>query len=231
MAIAFNLASALAHPEDAERSGRYLLEDIEKRGYHLSTGFIGTKSLMQALSEIGRNDVAFRLLHNDSFPSWGFSIKQGATSIWERWDGWTPEKGFQDPGMNSFAHYSFGAVYSWIAKTIGGINLAAPTKGLVIRPRLDPNLTWARTSYRSPFGTIATSWKRDGDHLDLEVTIPANLSALVFLPADAKDITEGGRPIADAEGVAARPPAGGGNPLGLPFRVQSGTYRFRMRLR
>ena len=69
---------------------------------------------------MGRNDVAYRLLRNDTFPSWGFSIKQGATSIWERWDGWTPEKGFQDPGMNSFAHYSFGAVYGWMAHTIGG---------------------------------------------------------------------------------------------------------------
>ena len=129
--------------------GQYLVEDIEKRGNHLSTGFIGTKSLMQALSKIGRHDVAFRLLHNDTFPSWGFSIKHGATSIWERWDGWTPEKGFQDPGMNSFAHYSFGAVYHWMVENIGGIRLASHTT-LSIAPRIDPNLSWARTSYREP---------------------------------------------------------------------------------
>ena len=76
--------------------------------------------------QVGRDDVAWRLIHNDTFPSWGFSIKHGATSIWERWDGWTPEKGFQDPGMNSFAHYSFGAVYQWMVENIGGIRSTAP---------------------------------------------------------------------------------------------------------
>ncbi len=112
---------------------------------------------MQALSMIGRDDVAFRLLHNDTFPSWGFSIKQGATSIWERWDGWTPEKGFQDPGMNSFAHYSFGAVYGWMAHTIGGIRpRRGPQPRLDRSPRIDPKLSWAKTSYKSLLGSIAT---------------------------------------------------------------------------
>ena len=81
---------------------------------------------MLVLAKIGRYDVAYRLLFNDTFPSWGFSIKHGATSIWERWDGWTPEKGFQDPGMNSFAHYSFGAVYQWMVENIGGIKSDGP---------------------------------------------------------------------------------------------------------
>ena len=101
---------------------------------------------MQALSQIGRTTWRIRLLHNDTFPSWGFSIKHGATSIWERWDGWTPEKGFQDPGMNSFAHYSFGAVYQWMVENIGGIKSDGPAyKHITIAPKLDPNLTWART--------------------------------------------------------------------------------------
>ena len=115
------LAVDLVDGEKAEQAARYLVEDIEKQGGHLSTGFIGTKDLMLVLSKIGRYDVAYRLLFNETFPSWGFSIKHGATSIWERWDGWTPEKGFQDPGMNSFAHYSFGAVYQWMVENIGGI--------------------------------------------------------------------------------------------------------------
>ena len=174
LAIAFDLVGPDRSDREFERAAHYLVEDIEKRGNHLSTGFIGTKSLMQALSMIGRDDVAFRLLHNDTFPSWGFSIKQGATSIWERWDGWTPEKGFQDPGMNSFAHYSFGAVYGWMVEHIGGIDLAVARDHVLIRPRIDPNLTWAKTSYKGPAGRIATDWKRDGDRLDLEVTIPAN---------------------------------------------------------
>jgi alpha-L-rhamnosidase len=100
---------------------------------HLSTGFIGTKTLMLALAKIGRNPdtgfgagaAAYRLIHNDTFPSWGFSIKHGATSIWERWNGWTPETGFGDLGMNSFAHDSFGAVYQWMVENIGGIRNGA----------------------------------------------------------------------------------------------------------
>jgi alpha-L-rhamnosidase len=232
LAIVFDLIGpGPSDKADFEPAAYFLVEDIEKKGNHLSTGFIGTKSLMQALSRIGRDDVAFRLLHNDTFPSWGFSIKHGATSIWERWDGWTPEEGFQDPGMNSFSHYAFGAVYGWMAQTIGGIDPGMRGKEVVIAPQLDPMLTWAKTSYRGPLGMIATSWKRDGDHLELEVTIPANATATVRLPVDASDITEGGRPVAEAEGISgplhlpAEP-----NP-GITYAVGSGTYRFRMRMR
>jgi alpha-L-rhamnosidase len=218
--------------KDFERAAKYLVEDIEKRGYHLSTGFIGTRSLMPALSMIGRDDVAFRLLHNDTFPSWGFSIKQGATSIWERWDGWTPEKGFQDPGMNSFAHYSFGAVYGWMAHTIGGIRIGASSRRVFIAPRIDPDLNWAKTSYKGLSGMVATSWKRDGDRLELDVTIPANMTATVWLPAaDAKDITESGRPIGQAEGVSGPIPIAMSRTPGIPFDVGSGTYHFAMKTR
>jgi alpha-L-rhamnosidase len=197
------LAFGLVDGENAKRAAAYLIEDIEQRGFHLSTGFIGTKSLMQALSRIGRLDVAFRLLHNESFPSWGFSIKHGATSIWERWDGWTPEKGFQDPGMNSFAHYSFGAVYQWIVENIGGITSDGPSyKRVVIAPQLDPRLSWARTVYRSIRGEIVSSWTRNDAQLTLDVTIPANTTGRVILPvATLEAITESGSPLARAVGV------------------------------
>jgi alpha-L-rhamnosidase len=235
LALALGLVERRASDAGNEfkRTANHLVEHIEKRDHHLSTGFIGTKSLMEALLIINRNDVAFRLLHNDTFPSWGFSIKQGATSIWERWDGWTPEKGFQDPGMNSFAHYSFGAVYAWMARTIGGIHLDAPLKMLLIMPKFDPRLSWARTSYRSPYGTIATSWNRDRERVDLEVTIPANTKAMVWLPLDAGDVTEGGRPIGRAEGVSDTAPVDDAGNLrqGMPFSVESGTYRFAMKVR
>jgi alpha-L-rhamnosidase len=91
------LVVGLVDGEKAKLAAKYLVENIEARDGHLSTGFIGTKDLMLALAKIGRNDVAYRLIHNDTFPSWGFSIKHGATSIWERWNGWTPETGFGDP--------------------------------------------------------------------------------------------------------------------------------------
>jgi alpha-L-rhamnosidase len=225
MAIAFELVDG----EPARNAAQHLVEDIEKRGTHLSTGFIGTKSLMHALSQVGRQDVAYRLLHNDSFPSWGFSIKQGATSIWERWDGWTPDKGFQDPGMNSFAHYSFGAVYQWMVENIGGIKSDGPAfKRITIAPKLDPNLTWARTSYKGIRGEITSSWTRNDGLLTLEVTIPANTTARIHLTSAANEkITEGGRALTEAEGV--RIVRGeGGNP---EIEVGSGTYRFVAALR
>ncbi len=220
LAIAFDLVDGAS----ANRAAGYLVEDIEKRGGHLSTGFIGTKSLMQALSKIGRRDVAFRLLHTESFPSWGFSIKHGATSIWERWDGWTPEKGFQDPGMNSFAHYSFGAVYQWMVENIGGIQSDGPAyKHITIAPRLDPNLSWARTSYKSLRGEVATSWTRNDAYLTLDVTIPANTTATISLPAsDPGQITESGKPLAQAEGVKLLRTEDGRAVL----EAGSGTYRF-----
>jgi alpha-L-rhamnosidase len=130
LAIAYGLVDG----EHREQASRYLVEDIETRGWKLSTGFVGTKDLMLVLSEIGRSDVALRLLHQPEYPGWLFSISQGATSIWERWDGWTPDRGFQDPGMNSFAHYSFGAVYGWMVENLGGIRSTEPGFGqLVIR--------------------------------------------------------------------------------------------------
>ncbi len=145
------LAVDLVDGERREQAARYLVEAIEARDGHLSTGFVGTKDLMLVLAKIGRNDVAYRLLHNDTFPSWGFSIKHGATSIWERWDGWTPEGGFQDPGMNSFAHYSFGAVYQWMVENIGGIRGVEPGYAhFTIAPQPGGKLTWANTRYDSP---------------------------------------------------------------------------------
>jgi len=199
LALAFDLVQG----DQAKLAAKYLVEDIEKCNWHLSTGFIGTKSLMLVLSEIGRPDVAYRLLHNETFPSWGFSIKHGATSIWERWDGWTPEKGFQDPGMNSFAHYSFGAVYQWMVENIGGIGSAALSyKEILMAPQPDPQLKSAAVAYRSIRGLIATDWQKKDGQLLFNVTIPANTTAQVALPAKSvEDVTESGRPITQAPGV------------------------------
>src|SRR5205814_8222065 len=102
------------------------VKEIEKHNWHLATGFIGTPRLLPALTLAGRNDVAYRLLLTDTFPSWLFQVKLGATTMWERWDGWTPDKGFQDPAMNSFNHYAFGSVGEWMYRTAGGIDTDGP---------------------------------------------------------------------------------------------------------
>ncbi len=220
LALAFDLVQG----EQGKLAAKYLVEDIEKRGWHLSTGFIGTKDLMLVLSKIGRPDVAYRLLFNDTFPSWGFSIKQGATSIWERWDGWTPEKGFQDAGMNSFAHYSFGAVYQWMVENIGGIRSAAPSyKEILIKPELSDKLSTATVEYRSIHGLIETDWKREKDKLHFNVTIPANTIAQVVLPATSEEgLQESGGTLTKAAGVKSVKMDG----TNVVVSVGSGKYAF-----
>jgi len=222
LALAFDLVDG-----DSKRlAARYLVEDIQARGGHLSTGFIGTKDLMLVLAKIGRYDTAYQLLHNDTFPSWGFSIKHGATSIWERWDGWTPEKGFQDPGMNSFAHYSFGAVYQWMVENIGGIRSDGPGyERIVIAPHPGGRLTSAETVYRSLHGSIRTAWKKEDGTFSLDVSVPVNTTATVFLPgASLATIRESGRPIEKTAGVKFLRNEGTAAVLSLG----SGTYRFQL---
>jgi alpha-L-rhamnosidase len=198
------LAFGLLDEPVRSRAAEHLIADIESRGWHLSTGFVGTKELMLVLSSLGRHDVAYRLLHNETFPSWGFTVKNGATSIWERWDGWTPEKGFQDPGMNSFAHYSFGAVYQWMVEHIGGIKSDGPGyRKILIEPQPGGKLTSARVSYRSVSGPITTAWKIEGGQMSLTVNIPANTSARILLPGVAGPVLESGKPAADQPGLKA----------------------------
>ena len=118
MALRFEL---LADEALRQKAVQYLADDIAAKGNHLSTGFVGVSYLLPVLTAGGRLNVAYALLLQDTFPSWLFSVKQGATTIWERWDGWTPDKGFQTPAMNSFNHYSLGSCGEWIYDTVAGI--------------------------------------------------------------------------------------------------------------
>ncbi len=224
---ALALSFGLLDSGKTNRAVEHLVDNIRKHQWHLSTGFIGTKYLMLALAEAGRNDVAERLIHNDTFPSWGFSILHGATSIWERWDGWTPEKGFQDPGMNSFAHYSFGAVYQWMVEDLGGIRSSGSAyKSIVIAPQLDPLLNSADTTYESIRGPIRTHWERIGKGIRLELSIPANTTATVRIPAaNPRDVSEGDWLASRARGVKFVQ-MDGGNAV---FEIGSGTYKFSVR--
>jgi len=220
LALAFDLL-----PQNKRQiAAQTLVDNIRDRNWHLSTGFVGTKDLMATLTRIGRTDVAYHLFHNETFPSWGFSIQHGATSIWERWDGWTPEKGFQDPGMNSFAHYSFGAVAEWMFRTIAGIDTDGPAyRRIIIRPQPGGRLCWAKASYDSIQGKIATAWALEGDTLKLNVTIPANTAATVYIPAkDATRVMEGRKPAPQAEGVRLVGMQDGN----VVLEVGSGQYRF-----
>ena len=220
------LAFDLLEKDLLDTAVTHLVDDIKQRNWHLSTGFVGTKDLMATLTRFGRTDVAYHLFHNETFPSWGFSIEHGATSIWERWDGWTPEKGFQDPGMNSFAHYSFGAVCEWMFKTIAGIDTKGPAyEHIIIHPRPGGRLTWARARYDSIRGPIATAWEiaQDGATFKLDVTIPANTQATVYIPtANVGRIRESKKPVSQSETLRL---VGVADDNAI-FEVGSGRYRF-----
>lgn len=202
----------------------HLIAALEQKNWHLSTGFVGLGYLLPTLSEVGRTDAAYRLLNNDTFPSWGYSIKNGATTIWERWDGWTDDKGFQDPGMNSFNHYSFGSVGQWMFATAAGIQTEGPGfQRLRIQPQPGGGMTYIKAGYDSIHGRIATDWRVDGKDFRLALTIPANTTATVYVPASKADwVTEGGRRAGQAVGVKFLRMEEGA----AVYEVGSGDYHF-----
>jgi alpha-L-rhamnosidase len=192
-----------------------LVKDIEARDWHLSTGFLGTPFLLFTLADHGRSDVAYRLLLNDTYPSWGYMLSKGATTWWERWNGDTG-----DPSMNSYNHYAFGSVIAWVYRYAAGIDTLPNSPGfkeIVIHPHLDSRMTAARAEYDSIYGKIVSDWKgTDAGPFSLSVTVPANTSAKVFLPAIAgAQLTEDGNP------VDAQPERGS-----YVVTVGSGSYKF-----
>lgn len=193
LALRYGLVSGERYEQCAER----LIELIESRDWHLSTGFVGTKDLMLVLAQIGRNDVAYRLITNTTYPSWGFTIEHGATSIWERWDGWTPHHGFQNVGMNSFAHYSFGAVYQWMVENIGGIQLVEPGyASFRIAPIPGGGLTHGSASLETIHGQILSRWDIEGDTITMRVEVPVETTCVIVVPTDdPENIRLGGNHI------------------------------------
>jgi alpha-L-rhamnosidase len=234
LALAFGLLPESLRQPTADR----LAEKITKNGYRMATGFLGTKPLLPVLTAHGQNDLACRLFQSRQFPSWGYEVINGATTVWERWDSFTKEHGFnglsgnQNASMNSFSHYSFGAVMEWAFRDLAGIDTGGPGfRQIVIRPnpptpRSNPDLEpirWVKAEYESVRGRIASQWKRAGDGLELEVTVPANAGATVFVPArSAQAVTESGKPLSRAEGVTFLRMEGDRAVL----HVESGHYRF-----
>lgn len=171
-----------------ETAAKHLVADIEKRGDHLSTGFVGTPFLAPVLSRVGRTDVAYRLLLQDTYPGWFYSIHQGATTMWERWNSYTKDKGFGPVSMNSFNHYAYGAIGEWMYNTVAGIDLdeSEPAyKHIVFRPEPGADLTWAKGDLHSMYGPVASHWTLADGTFTLQVTIPANAHATVRLPVSS----------------------------------------------
>jgi len=209
----------------------HMIAGIESYGGHISTGIQTTHRMMLELSRAGRDDVAYQLMMNRTFPSWLYSVDNGATTIWERWDGYVKGRGFQNPGMNSFNHWALGAVGEWMMKTIAGLRPGdGPRDGVQtawqrfrVRPVPGGRLQWARGSYRSIHGRIEVGWKLDGGRFVLDLTVPPNCTAEVHLPAGSPEgVKESGKPLDRSPGVRVIGPRGGR----LAVETVAGSYRF-----
>ena len=190
LALAFDLLPENLIPNAA----KYLADDVKKMG-HLTTGFVGTPLLCKTLSDYGYEDLAFMLLNRKEYPSWLYPITQGATTIWERWDGQKPDGTFQNVGMNSFNHYAYGAIGEWLYTYVSGIETDEKNPGykhFILAPHPGGGLTNAKAEFVSIYGLIKSAWKIEGDNFIYNVEIPANTTATVFLPnADKKELGSG----------------------------------------
>jgi alpha-L-rhamnosidase len=221
-ALAFTMG--LVPDEQRQKMSDQFAADIHRSGDHLTTGFIGTPRLLPALHLAGRDDLACQLLLRESYPSWLFEVKNGATTMWERWNGWTPERGFASSGMNSFNHYAFGSVGQYLFESLGGVSAQTPGFSRInIAPVIGHGLTRASADYDSIAGHISSHWKLDGHKLSLDITIPANTTATVTVPTtDPSTITESGMPYARAAGVKLMR----SDAASAVFFVSSGEYHF-----
>ena len=195
---ALALAYEMLPVELRTKATNNLVALLKKRGDHLATGFIGTPVLLPSLRLGGRANYADQLFLTETFPSLLYQVKLGSTTMWERWDGWTPEKGFQDAGMNSFNHYWLGCITEYLQTAVGGIDTIGPGwKRIIVKPEVESGLKVVNASYDSIRGLVKSSWTRHDDGvLSLIVTIPANASAEVHVPASESDIVaESGMPV------------------------------------
>jgi alpha-L-rhamnosidase len=223
LALAFDLLPVELRTQAAE----HLVDNIKAQNWHLSTGFIGISHLNPQLALIGHADTAYRLLLQDDYPSWLYPVKHGATTIWERWNGWTEHDGFFLPQMNSFNHYSLGSVGEWLFRHVAGIELDPITPGFqrfILRPFIGEDLDFVTASYETMHGRIESEWRRDGKNLFWSICIPANTSARVYVPSKpGTDVVEGGTPLDNIAGVHVIGREGNF----LMCETSSGVYKFK----
>lgn len=226
MALGMDL---IAGAEQREQTARKFVEKLAADDYHLKTGFLGTPWLLPALSKIGLDDLAMRLLLNEDYPSWGFEIRMGATTMWERWNTIRADGEFGPVDMNSFNHYAYGAVGDWMFSNIGGLQIVEPSyKKSRIAPLIgEGGLDHATCSLHTPYGLLASEWKLLDGQLTLAVTVPANTSAEVVIPAvNPEAVRESKSAAASASGVRKSSFADGR----MTLLVGSGHYAFTARL-
>jgi len=228
---AIPLALGIVPPEYKETVLNNIIKDIEARGGHLSTGFVGSPFLMKALTDNGRVDVAYTIATQDDYPSWGYMIKMGATTIWELWHYET------GPGMNSHNHPALGFVSGWFYEALAGLEPDSEGSGWAhfsVKPHVVGDLNWAKGRVDTVRGTVESAWKRTANGIVLNVSVPPNSTASVFVPVLGKqrfEITESGKPIWHDGKFVPQDGIQSGNGAGewVVFEVGSGNYVFELR--
>ena len=183
-AYAVAIAFGILPDRFRESAKQRLANDIRQLG-HLTTGFVGTPILSNTLTKLGCEEQAYQLLFNKRYPSWLFPVLQGATTIWERWDGIKPDGSFQDVGMNSFNHYAYGSVGNWLYSHVAGLQIDPAKPGykhFIVRPMLTPLLTYVHLAYKSRYGEISIRWELEGPQFSMKVTVPPNTTATIHVP-------------------------------------------------
>lgn len=210
-------------PEDLQQKAvKHLLEAIKRSNYHLQTGFLGTPLLCNVLSNFGHNDIAYKLYTQTEYPSWLFPVKQGATTMWERWNSYTIKEGFGEVSMNSFNHYAYGAIEEWIMSHNLGIQRDENRPGykhILMQPKIDDTFSFVKGGFRSVYGDISSAWEIKPSGTEIEFTIPANTTATFTLPVSSMDnlkLKKGKKGVSSKsfdDGKAV-------------YELKSGTYKF-----
>ncbi|GBF20184.1 MULTISPECIES: alpha-L-rhamnosidase [Arenibacter] len=226
LALCFNL-----YPRDlAPKGAAILAEKIEKNGFKFSTGFLGTKHVMLALSKYGYDDISYKIFQQTEYPSWGYSVENGSTSIWERWNSYTKddaENSDLNAKMNSFSHYAFGSVAEWMFQHAIGIDIEDDGyRNIIIKPSISKEMDYINGSYKSICGTISSAWNWKGKEVLMNIEIPVNTTAKVHIPtAEISSIKEGNKTLSKVASVTILE----SNDQETILEIGSGTYSFRVK--
>ncbi|WP_254070825.1 alpha-L-rhamnosidase [Pedobacter sp. L105] len=223
LALNFDMLPEGLRQQAADR----LVANVKDYGNHLTTGFLGTPYLCHVLSRFGHSDVSYTLLLQETYPSWLYPVKAGATTIWERWDGQKPDGSFQTTGMNSFNHYAYGAIGDWMYRNMVGLDTEDSGPGykkITITPEPGGNLSYAAASLETLYGTTSAKWTIENNVFMLDVVIPNNTTATIKLPGAASaSVTESGVALSTAKGISASAADG----TSLKVNLGSGSYHFK----
>ncbi len=222
LALNFDMLPESLRTQAASR----LADNVKSYNEHLTTGFLGTPYLCHVLTRFGYDSIAYKLLLQQTYPSWLYPVKMGATTIWERWDGIKPDSSFETPGMNSFNHYSYGAIGDWMYRSMVGLDTyedGVGYKHIKIQPHIGGNFSKASASLETYYGRLSCEWKIDSSAIMMDIEIPANTKANVYIPAaKGNSITESGKEINSVKDITLI-----GNEDGyMVLEVGSGKYHF-----